>query len=300
VAALIAFHSYSQCCTGSDSQDGRLNLAYLWTPFKIHCIFFRSDPFFLFPTPPHMGEELFWSNEIRFPLYALFLGFIGMLFEQRSLARVISSFFVCFNSHGFRPYVGLWKFVHSLPILKYFRFPFSWLFFLPICVSFFSARGVDHLLDRPNGFSPVGFGRVQKSILLTGLGSLGVVFLIRYHSEIVQQTRKALEFSPWLTGLLWLCTIGMVLAAFLSLTKSATRRGVVLGVTLTVISLFATLAFMIQDPMIIRNLGAIGWKGDNRPNELQTYRTSSALSPYDVWRTNTIPRHYHYTPNLQS
>jgi hypothetical protein len=90
----------------------------------------------------------------------------------------------------------------------------------------------------------------------------------------------------------------MVLAAFLSLTKYASRRGVILGVALTIITLFATLAFEIKDPMAVRNLGTIGWKGDNLPNGPQQYRTSSVLSPYDVWMSDTIHSYYNFTPNL--
>lgn len=255
-------------------------------------------PLSLFPTPPHWGEWEIWSNHIRFPFYALFLGSIGVLTGAKEPRRSYFIFLCVFSVlMALGPYVGLWQFLHSLPVLRYLRFPFRWLFFLPICISFLSARGADHLLNPPNFFPPVGFGRILKSILLGGLAA-GILFLIRYHSKLLQQTQSALECSPWLTGLLWICTIGMVIAAFLSLTKGATRRGVVLGITLTVISLFATLAFEIKDPMAIRNLGMIGWKGDNLPNEPQQYRTSSALLPYDVWMTDTIHRHYHYTPNL--
>ena len=275
--------------TGISLQDlqNTLYLRPVWIPFS------------LFPTPPHFGEAIYWSNTIRFPFYFLFLAFIGMLFGTKEPRRAYFLFLFVFSIlMALGPYVGLWKFVHSLPILEHFRFPFRWLFFLPICLAFFSARGVDYLLSRTNGCPPVGISRVQQSILLTGLASLGALLLVRYHSELLQQTRKALEFSLWLTGLLWLCTTGMVIAAFLSLTKSATRRGVILGVSLTVVSLFATLTYRIQDPMIIRNLGAIGWTGGTPPNEPQAYRTSSALAPYEVWQTNTISRHYQYTSNL--
>jgi len=90
----------------------------------------------------------------------------------------------------------------------------------------------------------------------------------------------------------------MVFAAFLSLNKGGARHGVVLGVALTVISLFATLAFEIKDPKIIRNLEIIGWKGEDTPKDPQEYRTSSDLPPYKVWMTGTISRHHPYTANL--
>ena len=126
----------------------------------------------------------------------------------------------------------------------------------------------------------------------------GVVFLILYHNKILRHTQKTLEFSPWLTVLLWLCTIGMVLAVFLSLTKGATRRGVMLGIALSVISLFASIAMHILDPLVIRNLGMIGWKADISPTEPQAYRTSSAMDPWQVLNKGTMFRHYYYTPNL--
>ncbi len=255
-------------------------------------------PLSLFPTPPQWGEWEFWSNHIRFPFYALFLGFVGALIGAKGPRRGYFVFLGLFSIlMALGPYVGLWKLVHSLPVLRYFRFPFRWLFFLPICISFLSARGVDHLLNQPDISPRVGYGRLLKFALLVG-GFGGVVFLIRYHGTLLQQTRNALEHSPWLTGLLWLCTIGMILAALLSITKDTTRRGVVWGVTLTIVSLFVTLAFEIKDPMAVHDLGMIGWKGDNLPNEPQQYRTSSALSPYEVWMKNNARSYYHYTPNL--
>jgi hypothetical protein len=251
-------------------------------------------PLSLFPTP---GKWEFMSSTIRYPFYSLFLVPIGMLFGEKGNRRSYFIFLSVFSIlMALGPYVGLWKLVHSLPGLRHLRFPFRWLFFLPICVSFFSARGADHLLSRSGGLRPVSFTRALKSILALGL-AVGVVFFIR-HRVLLQQTERALESSPLLTGVLWLCSVGMVLAAFLSLTKNATRRGVILGVTLSVICLFATLAFNVQDPTVVHDLATIGWHADSRPSVPQTYRTLSALSPYEVWLTNSIHRHYQYTPNL--
>lgn len=263
-----------------------LHLSPIWAPLS------------LFPTPPRWGGWAFWSNDVRFPIYALFLGVLGMLPGTQAPRRGYFIFLCVFSiTMALGPYVGLWKIVHSLPGLNQLRFPFRWLFLLPICVSFFSAHGVDHLLNLPNGFPSDGIRRSLKAILIVGLAA-GAIFMIRHNDEFLLATRMALESSPWLTGLLWLSAIGMVIAAFLSLTEGESRRGLVLGVTLTVISLFATIAFVIRDPMTIRNLAMIGWKGDNPTSEPQTFRTSTDLSPYDVWMTNTIQRHYNYTPNL--
>ena len=195
------------------------------------------------------------------------------------------------------PYVGLWKLVHSLPVLKYFRFPYRWLFFLPICISFLSARGIDSLLDRQNGFSPVVFGRVFKYMLLTVAAAVGVIYIC-YYSRLFQQTIKAMEYSTILTGLLWLSSIGMVLASYMALAKETARSGVLLGVTVAVLSLFTSTAFNIKSPMAIHNFEIIGWKGNIPPGEPQEFRTSSAMVPYDIWQTNTVNRHYPYTPNL--
>lgn len=255
-------------------------------------------PLSLFPTPPRGGDWEFYSSSLHFPFYALFIGFIGVLLVKQAPRRGYFIFLCMFSIlMALGPHVGLWKIVHSLPGLKQLRFPVRWIFFLPICISFYSAHGVDHLLNLPSGCLPIGFRRVLKSILVVGL-AIEAVFIIRYNRELLLQTRMALESSPWLTGLLWLSAIGMVIAAFLSLIEGSVRRGIVLGVTLTVISLFATVAFEIQDPMIIRNLSMIGWKGGNPPSEPQSFRTSIDLSPYDVWLTNTVSSHYNYTPNL--
>ncbi len=252
----------------------------------------------LFPTPLQWGEWGGMSSTIRFPLYALFLGFIGMLYGPKGRSRGYFVFLGLFSIlMALGPYVGLWKFVHSLPILKYFRFPYRWLFFLPICVSYLSARGVDLLLDRQQGLPPIVFGRIPKYILMTMLAAVGII-LFRYHSMLLQQTRKVMELSPLLAGLLWLSTFGMILAAFLSLEKNTTRRGVLAGVALTIISLLSATAFNIRSPMAIRNLETIGWQGNMPLNTPQAYRTSSALSPYDVVMKNTMSRHYPYTPNL--
>ena len=121
----------------------------------------------LFPTPPHWSDESeFWSNSIRFPFYSLFLGFIGGLLGSKGPRRgyfIILCVFSILMALG--PYVGLWKFVHSLPVLRHFRFPFRWLFFLPICVAFLSARGVDYLLSPSDVIRPVGFERMLKYIM---------------------------------------------------------------------------------------------------------------------------------------
>ncbi|NTW88751.1 MAG: YfhO family protein [Desulfobulbaceae bacterium] len=252
----------------------------------------------LFPTPPQWGEWEFLSSAIRFPFYALFLAFIGLLYGEKG-PRHGCFIFLCLFSilMALGPYVGLWQFVHSLPGLKHLRFPYRWLIFLPICVAFFSARGIDHLFNLPGGLPRPELRRLLKSLLIIGV-AIEITFIVFYRGKLLQQIHKALESSPWLTGLLWLCAIGMVLAVFLSLTKSAARYGVVSGVILTVISLFATLAFNIQDPKVIRKLGMIGWGGNTQSEEPQAYRTSSTVSPYEVWLSNTIEHHNQYTPNL--
>jgi hypothetical protein len=263
-----------------------LHLTPIWAPWS------------LFPTPPRWGGWIYWSNVVRFPIYALFLSVLGMLPGAMAPRRGYFIFLCVFTIlMALGPYVGLWKIVHSLPGLNQLRFPFRWLFLLPICISYFSANGVDNLLNLPNGFLSKTVRWSLRSILIVCLAA-GGTFLIRYNRELLLTTWMALETSPWFTGLLWLSTIGMVIAAFLSLTAGASRHGVVLGITLTIISLFATIAFLIQDPMVIRNLAMIGWKGDSPSSESQTFRTSTDLSPYDVWMTNTIHRHYNYTPNL--
>ena len=252
----------------------------------------------LFPTPLPWGEWGGMSSTIRFPLYALFLSFIGVIYGKNGVSRGYFVFLGLFSIlMALGPYVGLWKLVHSLPILKYFRFPYRWLFFLPICVAYLSARGVDHLLDRKNGFPSVDFGRIPKYILIAVSAAVGVVF-ISYHSILLQQARKVMELSPLLTGLLWLSTLGMVLAAFLTLGKNTIRQGLLVGVTLTIISLFSATAFNISAPVAIHKLDTIGWNGTIPSDMPQTYRTSSAMSPYDVVMKNTMSRHYPYTPNL--
>lgn len=253
----------------------------------------------LFPTPFHWGDEVrHWSNLVRFPLYALFLGCVGMLFRAGSLRRGFFIFFFLFTIlMALGPYVGLWKLVHSFPVLEHFRYPFRWLFFLPICIAFFSARGMDHLLTCADGLLPVGLWRLVRIVVLT-ISAAAAMFLIRHHHTLLGLIKKAAAVSPWLTGLLWVCAIGMVIAAYLSLIKGSTRIGVMLGASLTVLSLFATIAFNIKDPLVIRNLDMIGWKGGNLPNGPSNYRTSSVFSPGEVFITNTVQRHYQYTPNL--
>ena len=256
-------------------------------------------PLSLFPTPPGWGEWGGMSSTIRFPLYALFLCFIGMFFGVKGAGRnyfVLLGLFSILMALG--PYVGLWKIVHSLPILKYFRFPYRWLFFLPICVAYLSARGVDQLLERDSRGAPVVLGRILKFALPLCVAGVGIVFIIHYN-KLLPQTRMALTSSPLLTGLLWLSSMAMVLAAFLSLGSGGmVRRGALVGMAASVISLFASNAFNIKSPMAVHDLGTIGWNGSPPPQEPQAYRTSSDLSPYDVWLTNTMNRHYPYTPNL--
>lgn len=255
-------------------------------------------PLSLFPTPPRWEEWEGMSNTIRFPIFAIFLSLIGMLYGRKGPSRgyfVILGLFSVLMALG--PYVGLWKLVHSLPVLRYFRFPYRWLFFLPVCISFLSARGIDCLLSRQNGFSPVVFGRVFKYMLLTVMAAGGVIY-ISYYGRLFQQTVKAMEYAPILTGLLWLSSIGMLLAAYLALGKETARRGVLLGAAMAVLSLFTSTAYNIKSPMAIHTLGTIGWKGGIPQDGPQEFRTSSALAPYDIWLDNTMNRHYPYTPNL--
>jgi hypothetical protein len=255
-------------------------------------------PLSLFPIQPHWGEWAFWSNAIRFPLYALFLFLIGMLFGVKGTHR---SFFIflCFFSilMALGPYVGLWKLVHSLPVLRYFRFPYRWLFFLPICVAFFSAHGMDHLVNLPNAACTPGRGKAVKFLLVTGFATT-CIYWVRHYSELSQNTGKAIETSPWIASLLLVCAIGMTVAAFLSLGQVASKRGLALGAAATVLSLFAALVFNIQDPLAIRDLREIGWKGGNVAKQPQTFRTSSAFSPGEIWLMNKMHTGYHYTPNL--
>jgi hypothetical protein len=269
-----------------ETLQNTMHLSPVWAPLS------------LFPTPPRWGEGGFWSIDLRYPFYALFLGFVGMLFGTQAPRKKYFIFLCIFSIlMALGPYIGLWKIVHSLPGLNQLRYPFRWLFFLPLCVSYFSAHGLDHLLTLSDGFRPEGAGRILKSILVVGL-TIAAVLVIVFTREFALKTGTALESWPWLTGLLWMSAIGMVIAAFLSLTKGSVQRGLVLGATLTVVSLFATIAYVVQDPMVIRNLETFGRKGDDLPNKPQTFRTSTDLSSYNVWMTNSIRRHYNYIPNL--
>jgi hypothetical protein len=255
-------------------------------------------PLSLFPTPFYLGDEWSWANLVRVPFYALFLACIGLLFGAGRPRRGFFIFLGVFSVlMALGPYVGLWKMVHSLPILEHFRFPFRWLFFLPICVAFLSARGMDCLLNLSDENQPAGFGRILRITILTG-SVAGTVFFIRYHATILELIQKTIESSLWLTGLLWFCTIGMVVAICLILIKGLARRSVVLGSAFTVISLFAGIAFSIQDPLAIRNLDKIGWSGEKPLSEPQFYRTSDAYSSWEVFFSNTLNRHYQYLPNL--
>ncbi len=255
-------------------------------------------PLSLFPTPFYWGDGWNWSNLIRFPFYVLFLGGIGLLLGGGSHRRGFFVFLLVFSVlMALGPYVGLWKIVHSLPILEHFRYPFRWLFFLPICMSFLSARGMDLLLNRPYDYPLGGSGRILRAVIIIS-SVVGVAIFIRYYATISRLTQKSIENSPYLTGLLWFCVIGMVIAIYVSLTRTYARSGVVWGSALTVASLFATIAFGIQDPMAIRNLDGIGWKRGGTPGEPQSYRTSSAIPPGEIFLSNTLNRHYPYTPNL--
>jgi len=129
-------------------------------------------------------------------------------------------------------------------------------------------------------------------------GAVSILFIVRYHVQLLEQTRKGLETAPYLAGLLWICTGGMVLSAFLSLTKRGAPQGVALGIGLTVTCLLASLAFQVQDPMVVRDLKKIGWESHHIPSAPQEFRSASAQSPYDVWMTNSIDHRYGYTPNL--
>ncbi|MDD2272173.1 MAG: YfhO family protein [Desulfuromonadaceae bacterium] len=256
-------------------------------------------PLSLFPTPAGWGEWGGMSSTIRFPLYALFLCFIGMFAAGKGPGRNYFVFLGLFSLlMALGPYVGLWKIVHSLPILKYFRFPYRWLFFLPICVAYLSARGVDQLLERDSSGTPVIMGKILTFVLPLCVIGVASVFVIHYE-RLLPQTRTALASSPLLTALLWLSSMAMVLAAFLSLGKGTmVRRGALAGVVASVICLFASNAFNIKSPLAVHDLGTIGWRGSPPPQEPQAYRTSSDLPPYNVWLTNSMNRHYPYTPNL--
>jgi hypothetical protein len=260
------------------------------------------DPFWiplsLFPTPSDSTEWQFFSAIIRFPIYALFLVMVGILFGKKGLHCryfAVLAIFVILMAMG--PHVGLWKWVHSLPVLKNFRFPFRWLFFLPLSVSVLAAMGLDQLIRQMTVVSTRSFRWILRSLLIVAV-IVEIVFFIRHQETFLPFALDAFRTRPWLTAMLWLSALGMIPAVFLVTGRLADKRYIVLGVSLTVISLFVTRTFCFYDSGVLLDLKEIGWKGNSLPVIPQQYRISSALRPYMAWKSKQIDQYYHYTPNL--
>jgi hypothetical protein len=252
----------------------------------------------LFPVPILLGGVEFYANSIRFPIFALFLALVGLFTDASGRYRNFFFFLFVFSvlvSLG--PYVGLWKVLHSPPILRYFRYPCRWVFFLPICLSYFCACGVEYMLSQPIVSSAASFFKKLRYVILAAAAVCAVYFIHNRH-RFKQQLLKALEQSEFISIILIICAVGMIIAIFYSLRKDTIRNGTILGIVLTIISLSASLAFKIMDPMVIRSLETISWNTNRIPDKPQLYRTTATLSPWDLWTQNNIKSLCHFISNL--
>ncbi|MEN6424640.1 MAG: hypothetical protein ABFE13_04715 [Phycisphaerales bacterium] len=269
-----------------DASQNTKHLAPSWIPLS------------LFPTPFDSSDWTYWSVTMRFPIYVVFLAIVGALFGGRGLRRwyfVGLAVFVILTAMG--PHVGLWKLVHSLPVLRNFRFPFRWLGFLPLCVSVLAALGLDRLTRQRGKATTPSFRWILRLLLIVVVAAEAVVILKR-QGTYLPAALDALRSRPCLAALLWLSTVGMFVAAFLATRRVTEQRSLVLGVGLTVLSLFATLAFYLQSPAAVRHLETIGWKKNRVPAEPQQYRLSSGLDTYVTWMSNAVTQRHSYMPNL--
>ena len=255
-------------------------------------------PLALFPTPFDSTDWTYWSITVRFPAYALFLVAVGSLFGGKGLRRwffVGLAVFVILLAAG--PYVGLWRLVHSLPVLRNFRFPFRWLGFLPLSVSVLAALGLDRLLRQTRETSAPSF-RWSLRFLLVAVVIAEVVVVLKRQGTYLPAAMDAWRSRLWLAAALWLSVTGMVLAAFLSTRRVTGRWPVVLGVSLTVVSLCATRMFYVESRAVVRDLRTIGYEPNRSPAVPQQYRVSSGLDTYTTWASNAATRYHSYTPNL--
>jgi hypothetical protein len=252
----------------------------------------------LFPTPFGSKEEHFFSTIIRFPTYALFLAMMGVLFGKKGpYYWYFTGLAVVVILMAMGPHVGLWKWVHSLPVLKNFRFPFRWLLFLPLSVSVLAALGMDRLIRQMTVVSTRPFRWIARSLLITVV-IIEAVSIIRHPEMFLPSALNAFRTRPGLTVMLWVSTLATLPAAFLVTRRTVSKRSIVLGVALTIISIFITRVFCFYDSGILLDLKKIGWKWNSLPAAPQQYRISSGLNPYLVWNSNRIEQFCRYIPNL--
>lgn len=252
----------------------------------------------LFPAPPDSTQWQFFSSIMRFPVYAVFLAIAGALYtvkKPRFGYFIFLLVFVLLMAAG--PHIGLWKLVHSLPVLRNFRFPFRWLSFFPLCISVLAAIGLDQLIRYSTAASENSFSRILR-VLLAAAVIIQVVIVLLHPEKYLSCNRLAFQTRPTLTILLWASTFGMVLTAIWNTARIPNRKSIACGVILTLFSLFITRAFYFYDSGVLLTLQTIGYKQDVLDTEPSQYRTASAIRPYAAWRSREIETLHPYLPNL--
>jgi hypothetical protein len=222
---------------------------------------------FLKPFYSPWYTEDHWQESLRLPVMVLVFAILPVSTECRKNQVYQLGMLTLILLIAAGPLTPLWKLVHSLPVLKYFRFPFRWLFFLPLFVTPLAARGVQSLLCRRGTLQP----RLTTAL---GLALLAVAWQFRWLSTTDEVRWIALA-----------STLGMAVATLLLSFDRLRSSAVASGIACSAIYMLGWgVAHQLDPAAFIRVPTA-----DQRiQTDCQNYRVCLAQQWYRPWSQHPV------------
>ena len=243
----------------------------------------------VFPFPYRLWTPQYWVENIHYPLLVGFLALVGCFARQRT-NKFLGFMAILVIGMAFGPHLPLWRMFHSFPIVNQFRFPFRWLFFLPLFVSALAAYGADYITDKLCDEAPQRFHERYIRIVVVcfwGFVAFAAAFCIHKWTFFVQHVQTMFEQSKTLAGVSVLCAILMV--ACISLFAFGRYRLVALrcGVVLCVVWMLGVNALSVLDlGILIRFPSSFGGQmasSGKAPTDVPMYRTALKGGLYRNW-----------------
>ncbi|MEW6535183.1 MAG: hypothetical protein AB1454_06130 [Candidatus Auribacterota bacterium] len=215
----------------------------------------------LFPIPLNEESPL---DTLTYPIFAIFLAGMGVFFQKKDYKYTYFLFSLIFTLlMALGPYVNLWKLVHALPLLRNFRRPLMWLFFLPISISFFSAHGLKFIFQKK--ISRLSSKSLFLSIIclltLFLLGGLALKIikpeLLGFLTEKISPKFLYLFNSSWCYASLLLVSFFMMIVGILFCFSVTSRWGVFLGILGMLLNLYGTIVFKSTDPALTFDINSV-------------------------------------------
>lgn len=256
----------------------------------------RWAPSSLFPTPTLGKDFSYFINCIRFPYFVIIFAVIGTIIglkNKNTRASIVLLLFSLLMALG--PYVGLWKIIHSLPVLKNFRYPFRWTAFTPIFVCFLAGYGIHYVRDKG-----ISLKKVPISILTFSSVAVVLASFFLYRKILIHQFNSVHELLfPELNLLIWIVAVLLLASSFCYMIFQ-NKLIYMACIVLSILTLSANRAVQIFDPMAIVDTKTIGLENYSPDDKQNLFRTSLSANPYKIWTSDSIDKHYAYTPNLTS